>query len=208
MSQWLQHRASIVAPALLGWVLQVGERSGRIVEVEAYEGVGDPASHAARGQTERNRTMFGPVGRLYVYRSYGIHWCANVVAHGDDGPGAVLIRAVEPLTGLERMWEDRPKARDVTDLASGPGKLGAALGIDGSHDGCDLFAPLSPVRLVAGDRRASQPAVAGPRIGISKAAERQWRFVEAHSPHVSRPRPPGFAVPPVTDGAADSDPAR
>lgn len=122
-----------VAPDLLGLLLVCGERSGRIVEVEAYGGRDDPASHAARGPTPRAAIMFGEPGRLYVYRSYGIHWCANVVAHDGTDAGAVLVRAVEPVAGIEAMWADRPAARRATDLASGPGRLCQALGIVGAH---------------------------------------------------------------------------
>jgi DNA-3-methyladenine glycosylase len=134
--------------------------------------------------------MFGPVGRLYVYRSYGIHWCANVVCHGPDAPGAILVRAVAPTEGIDRMWPDRPKARKPVDLASGPGKLCAALGIGGHHNGLDLLDPRSPVRLLAGPPgvEAAQ-VVTGPRVGISKATRRRWRFALADDPNVSRPRP-------------------
>ena len=178
------------APLLLGTELVVGRRVGRIVEVEAYEGANDAASHAHRGPTDRNRVMFGEPGRLYVYRSYGIHWCANVVCGSE--PGAVLIRAVEPLAGIDEMWPERPKARRHTDLASGPGKLCAALGIDGGHNGVELLAEAAPVALVPGPAVDPDRVVAGPRIGISKATERHWRFAERDNPHVSRPRPPGF----------------
>ncbi len=143
-----------VAPALLGWELvrtdPAGKRrSGRIVEVEAYRGETDPASHAYRGPTPRTEAMFGPAGHLYVYRSYGIHWCANVVC-GDVGTAAaVLVRALEPIEGIEAMFDDRPKARTVVDLASGPGKLCAALRITGDDDGSDLLAdPPGRVSLV------------------------------------------------------------
>jgi len=181
------------APALLGQRLTVGPRSGRIVEVEAYEGAEDPASHAYRGPTDRNRVMFGPPGRLYVYRSYGIHWCANIVCGPLDTPGAVLVRAIDPDRGVEAMWPDRPKARQQADLASGPGKLCAALAIDGGHNAVDLLDDTSPIRLVAQDPVPEGSVLAGPRIGITKATERPWRFAIANNPNVSRPRPPGFA---------------
>lgn len=185
----LAGRALDAAPRLLGLTLRCGDRAGTIVEVEAYEGASDPASHAYRGPTARNEVMFGPAGRLYVYRSYGVHWCANVVC-GPCGVGsAVLIRAIEPTAGLDAMWIDRPKARRLTDLGSGPGKVCAALAIDRSHNGVDLLDPGSPVRLV-GERSPSVVDVAtGPRVGITRAVERPWRFAIAANPHVSRPRP-------------------
>ena len=190
----LTRRPLEAAPDLLGIVLRAGARAGRIVEVEAYEGQDDPASHAFGGPTDRTRVMFGPAGHLYVYRSYGIHWCANVVCHADGMAGAVLIRAVEPIEGVEAMWPDRPKAASVTDLASGPGKLCAALGIEGGHGGVDLLDPGSPVRLEAGLDADGPPVVAGPRVGITKAVDRRWRFAVDGNPHVSRPRPPGFGT--------------
>lgn len=180
-----------VAPRLLGSALTVGARSGRIVEVEAYEGADDPASHAHRGRTPRNGVMFGPPGHLYVYLSYGIHWCANVVCQTTGVAGAVLVRAIEPTCGVEEMWADRPKARAGTDLGSGPGKLCAALGITGEHDGVDLLDPTAPVTLTAGPIVDPARVVTGQRVGISKAKERLWRFAEAANPHVSRPRPTG-----------------
>jgi DNA-3-methyladenine glycosylase len=190
---WLAGRASSIAGCLLGQEIRCGNRAGLIVEVEAYEGSDDPASHAFRGPTPRNTVMFGPPGRLYVYRSYGIHWCANVVCGPPGLASALLLRAIEPVAGLEEMWADRPKARVPADLGSGPGKLCAALGLHGDHDGADLLAPGSPVRLVARPVTAGPGAVAvlrGPRIGITRAVERPWRFALAGNQHVSRPRPP------------------
>ncbi len=175
-----------VAPTLLGAVLVAGETAGRIVEVEAYE-PDDPASHSHRGPTARNQTMFGPPGHLYVYRIYGIHWCANVVC-GPSGTGsAVLVRALEPLCGLElmAMRRDRPPD-DLVALCSGPGKLCQALAIDGSDDGVDLFAPSSPIRLEPDPDGSGGPIVTGPRVGITKAVERPWRFGVAASSHLSR----------------------
>lgn len=180
----------VVAPALLGCILVTTDgagvrRSGRIVEVEAYRGEADPASHAFRGPTPRTRVMFGPAGYLYVYRSYGIHWCANVVC-GDDGTAAaVLLRALEPIEGLDAMYVDRPKARRDRDLASGPGKLCAAMGIVGSDGGSDLCGEhASSVRLLYGDGVPGEIS-RGPRIGISTATENDWRFWLAGNPHVS-----------------------
>lgn len=165
------------------------ERSGRIVEVEAYEGIDDPASHAYRGPTPRTGVMFGPPGRLYVYLSYGVHWCANIVCHPDGVAGAVLLRAVEPLTGLDAMWADRPAARRERDLASGPGKLCAALGITSVHNGVDLLDDAAPVRLTRPDEHRAVTGgelAIGPRIGISRAVDRCWRFGLADSAHLSR----------------------
>lgn len=133
--------------------------------------------------------MFERAGLLYVYRIYGMHWCANVVC-GPEGTGsALLIRALEPTAGVEAMWSDRPKATRPTDLASGPGKLCAALGIDGDHYGADLLDPASPVRLDSGPSPVLHEVAIGPRIGITKAVERPWRFAVADNPHVSRARP-------------------
>jgi DNA-3-methyladenine glycosylase len=177
-----------VAPRLLNALVEVGGRVGRIVEVEAYAGEADPASHAYRGRTPRNATMFGPAGLLYVYRSYGIHWCANVVAGTEGVAQAVLLRAVEPVAGLEDMQAARPGVRRDVDLTNGPGKLCAALGITGDDDGVDLCDRGSRIRL----RRDGVPAPAEPlvttRIGISSATERPWRFAVPGHGHVSRGR--------------------
>lgn len=142
----------------------------RLSEVEAYGGADDPASHAFSGETPRNRTMFGPPGRLYVYRAYGVHWCANVVCGPTGRPGAVLLRGGVPVTGLEVMVARRGRAEHVAD---GPGRLCEALGITGAEDGEDLAG--ERVRLEG--RAAPGRIVASPRIGISRAAERPWRFV-------------------------------
>ncbi len=165
-----------VARGLLNALLVVGGRIGRIVEVEAYGGADDPASHAHRGPTPRNRSMFASPGTLYVYRSYGLHWCANVVSGAVGSPSAVLVRAVAPVAGLESMRRDRPRARTDRDLANGPGKLCAALGITGSDDGADLLDPSARVRLVRDDVLAPCDPVVSPRVGISVEVERPWRF--------------------------------
>ena len=136
----------VVAPTLLNKVLVHGARSGRVVEVEAYRGADDPASHAARGRTARNASMFGRPGLLYVYFTYGMHWCANVVAHEADVPGAVLIRALAPVAGVDAMWADRPAARRLADLANGPAKACQALALDGTSDGADLTDPVAQLR--------------------------------------------------------------
>ena len=183
---FFERPVTAVAPELLGMVLACGDRAGRIVEVEAYGGADDPASHGHRGRTSRNDVMFGPPGLLYVYFTYGMHWCANVVCEPDGHCGAVLIRALAPVRGVEKMWADRPKARRRRDLCSGPAKLTAALGIEGGHNGTDLVDPAAPVRLL--ERDALPPAHAtSTRIGITAATERAWRWYAPGDPNVSRP---------------------
>jgi DNA-3-methyladenine glycosylase len=173
---------AIVAADLLGtWLLFDGV-GGIIVETEAYDGE-DPASHSARGPSKTNGSMFGPVGHAYVYRSYGIHWCLNVVCGSHPG-GAVLIRAIEPRIGLARM-KARRGALPSTLLCSGPGRLCAALGIDGSLDGHDLGRP--PFAMLADHKPPASGIAIGPRIGITKAAEVPWRFCLAGSRFLSRP---------------------
>lgn len=171
-----------VAPRLLNTLLAVGGRVGRIVEVEAYGGSEDPASHAARGPTARNASMFARAGLLYVYRSYGIHWCANLVTGAEGHASAVLVRAVEPLSGIEGMRRDRPQARRDADLANGPGKLCAALGITGDHDGVDLLDGDAPVRWLTDHTPPPRRVLNTPRVGISRAADLPWRFVAADGP--------------------------
>ncbi len=170
-----------VAPQLLNAVLVVGDRSGRIVEVEAYGAAEDPASHAHRRRTARNASMFGPPGTLYVYRSYGLHWCANVVCGPEGEAAAVLARAVAPLTGLDGMRRDRPRARRDRDLADGPGKLCAALGVTGADDGSDLLDVDARVRLVRDGVAPPDRPVVTTRVGISRGVDLPWRFcVPAH----------------------------
>ena len=171
-----------VAPELVGVELLFEGAGGRIVEVEAYDEA-EPASHAFGGKTERNRTMFGPAGLVYVYRSYGIHWCMNVVCE-DGRASAVLIRALEPLWGIDAMSERRSR-RTPRELCSGPGKLCQALGVSGEHDGAHALEP--PFSLRRG--RADVDVVASPRVGISKATELPWRFSERGSVYVSKPLP-------------------
>lgn len=194
-----------VAPELLNKVLVHGGRAGRIVEVEAYCGSEDPGSHAYRGLTPRNATMFGPPGLLYVYLSYGVHWCANAVC-GDEGVGvAVLLRALCPLTGVGEMRAARGAgARRDRDLCSGPGRLGQALGLVKAHDGADLVTVDRGVRIA--DDGTPPPAVPGNsrRIGLTAGAEYPWRWFVAGDPHVSRARPsplsPGAPSPAVAAG--------
>ena len=169
-----------VAPDLIGVTLLVNGVGGRIVELEAYDQE-DPASHAYRGRTPRNASMFGPPGHAYVYRSYGIHWCLNLVCGEEGVPEAVLIRALEPTSGLD-LQRNRRGVEDVRALCSGPGKLCQALGITREQDGLALDVP--PFELV---EREEVPEIArGPRIGITRATELSWRYGEARSPFLSR----------------------
>ncbi len=186
-----------IAPWLLNKVLARGNRAGRIVEVEAYHGANDAASHAYRGLTPRTAIMFGPPGYLYVYFTYGMHWCANVVCGPDGEAAAVLIRALEPIAGVEEMWEVRSAARRERDLCNGPAKLCQALGITGADNGTDLLA--SPRRTRAADAGRSgvvrlmddgtppprRPG-RGTRIGIKEATDKRWRFWVPGNVSVSR----------------------
>jgi DNA-3-methyladenine glycosylase len=175
-----------VAPELVGATLLVDGVGGRIVEVEAYD-AGDPASHGYRGPTARNRAMFGPPGHAYVYRSHGVHWCLNLVC-GDEGiPEAVLVRALEPASGIDRMRARRGLDEERL-LCSGPGRLCQALAITGGHDGLAL--DRAPFDLRA--REEAPEVVRGPRVGISRAAELPWRYGLAGSRYLSRAlRAPG-----------------
>lgn len=173
--QFLLGPADLAAPLVLGWHL-VSKIGGaltevRLTEVEAYA-PDDPASHAFNGLRPRNAAMFGPPGTLYVYRSYGVHWCANIVCGDEETGAAVLVRSGVPITGIEHMVDRRGRE---SDLLNGPGKLTQALGIDISHNGIDLFEKDSPIQLTRGQPPDSIAAT--PRIGISKAVERPWRFV-------------------------------
>lgn len=178
-----------IAPLLLNKLLIRGTRVGRIVEVEAYRGGEDPASHTYKGQTRRNAIMFGPPGHLYVYFTYGMHWCANAVC-GPEGIGhAVLLRALAPVAGLPAMRRARPVGTTDAQLTSGPAKLGQAFGITGAQDGADLVTGHGG--LTIGDDGVPPPAEPGVsgRIGIRQAADRPWRWWVPGDPHVSRGRP-------------------
>lgn len=170
-----------VAPDLIGAVLLFDGVGGRIVEVEAYHHT-DPAAHSFGGRTPRNAVMFGPPGVAYVYRSYGIHWCLNFVCEQDGSASAVLIRALEPVEGLAKMRRRRG-LKDERLLCAGPGRLCEALGISIAHNGLALDRP--PFRLIA---RVEKPEIAaGPRIGITKAAELPWRYGLKGSRFLSKP---------------------
>ena len=176
-----------VAPDLIGAALLVNGVGGIIVEVEAYHHT-EPAAHSFNGPTPRNRVMFGPPGFLYVYRSYGIHWCMNFVCEGEGSASAVLIRALEPTHGLAAMRRRRGVA-DQRSLCSGPGKLCEALGITFSHSELPLDRP--PIALHA--RTSNAEIVSGVRIGITKAAGLPWRYGLKGSKFLSKPFPPGAA---------------
>ena len=170
-----------VAPDLIGVKLLVDGVGGTIVEVEAYDHE-DPAAHGYRGRTERNRSMFGPPGHAYVYRSYGIHWCLNLVCEEEGSASAVLLRALEPTHGIDRM-RARRGLEDPRLLCSGPGRLCQALGVTREHDGL----PLDRAPFELREREREPELVTSPRVGITKAAERPWRYALAGSRFVSRP---------------------
>ncbi len=178
-----------VAPELLGKILvrNAGGRriAGRIVEVEAYLGEDDPASHGFRGKTERNAVMFGPAGRVYVYFTYGNHFCMNVVTGREGKAGAVLIRALEPLEGIPFMRRRRKKER-LTDLASGPGKLCQALAVDRKLNGANLAK--NEIWIEWSLKRGRIVKAQSGRVGISTAIDRPYRFFIRDSPFVSKGR--------------------
>ncbi len=171
----------VVARALIGMTLTIDGVGGVIVETEAYDS-GEPASHSFRGPTPRNAPLFGPPGCAYVYLSYGLHWCLNFVCREAGHGAGVLIRALEPTTGIPTMIERRGQ-HDVRLLCSGPGRLGQALAVTRELNGRRIDVP--PFRLSAAT--AAAPVVCGPRIGISKAVDHPWRFGLAGSRYVSRP---------------------
>ncbi|NHC45949.1 DNA-3-methyladenine glycosylase [Motilibacter aurantiacus] len=199
----LRGPAPEVAPALLGALLvsdtEAGRVAVRLTEVEAYAGEADPGSHAFRGRTPRNDVMFGDAGFLYVYFTYGMHWCANVVCGVEGTASAVLLRAGEIVVGPELARTRRRASRADVDLARGPARLCAALGVDGSAYGLDLLAPASPVRLLAPASPVPAAAVAtGPRVGVTAGADTPWRFwvggdptVGAYRRHAPRRRTAG-----------------
>lgn len=188
--EFFDGHAPEVAPRLLGCVLRRDSPQGPvaavITEVEAYAGLTDPASHAYRGETARNAVMFGPPGHAYVYRSYGIHWCLNFVCEPAGSASAVLIRALEPTSGIGRMRQRR--GTDVERLlCAGPGRVGEALGVTHAHNGLALDQP--PFEMWP--RTQALETVVGERIGISKAADKPWRYGLKGSRFLSKPfRPP------------------
>ncbi|WP_078857749.1 DNA-3-methyladenine glycosylase [Streptomyces sp. NRRL F-4474] len=184
----LSHPAEEVAPKLLGCVLTCktpeGTVSIAITETEAYSGTADPASHAYRGRTARNATMFGPAGHLYVYRSHGLHWCANVVTGADGIASGVLIRAGRVIEGEDLARKRRGERVESPRLARGPGNVGQALGIAAEHNGADLLEGTS-VMLSEGEPVPAALIAVGPRVGVSKAHDWQHRFYLAGDPTVS-----------------------
>jgi DNA-3-methyladenine glycosylase len=179
-------RVDDAARELLGWHIVANGVSVRLTEVEAYRGADDAASHAYRGRTPRNAVMFGPAGHLYVYFTYGMHWCLNVTMGADGEAAAVLLRAGEVVDGLDAARARRPRVPLDRDLARGPARLAATLGLDGAANGLDLFD--SRVRLEPRSEPV-QRIEAGPRVGVSKEKERPWRFWVAGEPTVSQYRP-------------------
>ena len=196
------------AVRLLGCTVEADTPEGtvavRLVEVEAYRGADDPASHSFRGRTARNAVMFGPPGHLYVYFVYGMHYCANVTCLADGEAGAVLLRAGEVTSDLAMAFARRPTARRAAELARGPARLAALLGLGRAHNGLDVTDPHSPVRVLAGP--TADPAVVrtGPRVGVAAAHEMPWRFWLADSPVVSPYRPGRGAGPSRGTGGGGS----
>lgn len=192
-AEFFARPAREVAPDLIGCVLEHDGVAGMIVEVERYE-QWDAASHSFRGSRGRSGTMFGPAGRLYVYRSYGVHWCVNVVCDAEGIGSAVLLRAVEPTAGLEVMARRRALVA-LRDLCRGPGRLTQAFGITGALNGdeLDLGTPPGGVRVLPRARMDIE-VIRSPRIGITRDAARLWRYTLANSPWVSGKRVRSVAV--------------
>jgi len=203
-----------VAPRLLGCVLEHETGEGLVAvaltEVEAYEGLADPASHAYRGRTARNAVMFGEPGHAYVYFTYGMHFCVNLVCRPEGTASAVLLRAGRVTDGVPLATARRPAARNGNDLARGPARLCQALGIGRSLDGADVCNPASQLRIrppAGGGSGAAAGISHGPRVGISAAADRPWRFwltgdptVSPYRAHVPRARPKPVSLPAAGDG--------
>jgi DNA-3-methyladenine glycosylase len=188
-----------VAPNLLGATFEHQTADGlvtlRLTEVEAYDGPNDPGSHAYRGLTRRNAVMFGEPGHAYVYFTYGMHWCVNLVCGPEGTPSAVLLRAGEVLAGEELARTRRAAAKSSRDLARGPARLAQALGIDKACDGLDVCDGGSPLRFTPGPPVPKRLIKRGPRVGLAQAADRPWRFwldgeptVSVYRPHVPKKR--------------------
>jgi DNA-3-methyladenine glycosylase len=201
------HDARDLAPRLLNKLVvhddpAIGRLSARIVEVEAYAGSEDAGSHSYRGRTRRNGTMFGPPGHLYVYFTYGMHWCMNVVTGGPLVATALLLRAAAPVDGIEAMRARRPAARRDRDLCSGPARLAQALGVDGSFDGVDLVR--GPVRILDDGTPPPASVAVSTRVGLGagKGDTHPWRWYVPGDPNVSRG--PAGTVTPVPAGRVRS----
>ena len=186
-----------VAPELLGCVVANGAVAVRLSEVEAYDGADDPGSHAYTGLTARNEVMFGPPGHLYVYFTYGMHWCANLVCGPPGRAGAVLLRAGEVVAGADVARKRRPAARTDRDLARGPARLASALGLSRVDNGTDVCSNGTGLRVMGGSRVDRSRIRSGPRVGLARAADRPWRFwldddptVSVFRPHTPRQRRP------------------
>lgn len=181
------------AVRLLGCTVEADTPDGtvavRLVEVEAYRGADDPASHSYRGRTPRNSVMFGPAGHLYVYFVYGMHFCANVSCLDEGEAGAVLMRAGEVVSDLTVARTRRPTARRDTDLARGPARLASLLGLGREHNGVDVTSATSPVRVLSGPPVPASRIRTGPRVGVAGARELPWRFWVDGAPEVSAYRP-------------------
>jgi DNA-3-methyladenine glycosylase len=207
--------ATDVLPAarrLLGCTVEADTPDGtvavRLVEVEAYRGADDPASHSYRGPTPRNRVMFGPAGHLYVYFVYGMHFCANISCLDDGEAGAVLLRAGEVASDPAVARHRRPTARRDHELARGPARLASLLGLTRDRNGVDVLDPASPVRLLAGCPIPESEVRRGPRVGVAAAHDRPWRFWIDGSPGVSQYRPGRRAVAPASGSRSTPVPAR
>mgnify|MGYP006315135991 CR=1 FL=1 len=178
-----------VAPGLLGCVVEHDSPEGRVAvrltEVEAYDGADDPASHAYAGLTKRTSVMFGPPGRVYVYFTYGMHWCMNLVCLPEGRAGAVLLRAGEVVSGRPLARARRPAARGDHELARGPARLATALGVDGTQNGVDACRPSSALRVLRSSAQTRPDVRRGPRVGLTVATEQLWRFWFADEPSVS-----------------------
>jgi DNA-3-methyladenine glycosylase len=183
-----QRDPRVVGPELLNKVLACADgRAGRIVEVEAYVGAIDPAAHTFRGKTKRNAVMFGPPGHMYVYFTYGMHWCCNTVC-GEDGEGSgVLIRALDPLAGLDAMRAARPRVRRDRELCSGPARLTQALGITGEQNGIDLVGARDGYTVLDDGMPPPENVPGSARIGIREGTDLLWRWFVADNTNVSKP---------------------